>query len=294
LDAITEQIAKLNSGNIATQDENRRKSQEDLHQDLRRMIGFTFLLGALVVAGSILRVWYLEKRAELQHRKTEEAEHAMRDLSHRLVHAQEEERRSLSRELHDQVGQILTALRIELGNLEQLRSRNGGEFEDHVREAKQLAEKTLGTVRDMAMGLRPSMLDDLGLGPALEWQARDFSRRTGVPVSVDLDGDIGQVPETHRTCVYRVVQEALTNCARHAQAANIRITLHGSEGLLSLTVQDDGIGFRPGAGTARSGIGLLGIEERVRELGGTMCVQSEPMNGMSLSVEIPVAAGVNA
>ena len=245
------------------------------------------------MAGSILRVSHLEKRAELQHRKTEEAEHAMRDLSHRLVQAQEEERRSLSRELHDQVGQILTALRIELGNLEQLRSRNGGGFEDHMREAKQLAEKTLGTVRDMAMGLRPSMLDDLGLGPALEWQARNFSRRTGVPVAVTWMAMSAKsrkriVPAF--TALYRKHYQLRPSCAscQHPD------TLHGSEGLLSLTVKDDGIGFTPGAGAARSGIGLLGIEERVRELGGTMCVESQPMNGMSLSVEIPVSAGVNA
>jgi signal transduction histidine kinase len=210
----------------------------------------------------------------------------MRGLSHRLVQAQEEERRTLSRELHDEVGQILTALRMELGNLEQLRSKNGA-FDDHMREAKSLAEQTLRTVRDMSMGLRPSMLDDLGLGPALEWQARDFARRTGVAVAVELNGELAQVPEVHRTCIYRIVQEALTNCARHAHATHIRITLHGGEDLISLSVQDDGVGLASPSEGARAGIGLLGIEERVRELGGVTRIQSQLRKGTLLSVEIP-------
>jgi signal transduction histidine kinase len=291
--SMTEQIAKLNSGNIASEDENTRRSKEKLNRDLWRMTGLSLMLGTLVVAGSIFRVSQLEKRSELQHRATQEAEQAMRGLSHRLVRAQEEERRALSRELHDEVGQILTALRMELGNLELLRSKNGA-FDDHMREAKRLAEQTLRTVRDMSLGLRPSMLDDLGLGPAVEWQARDFERRTGVPVAVDLDGELAQAPETHRTCIYRIVQEALTNCARHAHATHIRITLHGGEDLISLSIQDDGVGLASPSGGARAGIGLLGIEERVRELGGTTRIRSQARKGTLLSVEIPLCAGVKA
>jgi signal transduction histidine kinase len=291
--SMTEQIAKLNSGNMASEDENTRHSKEKLDRDLWRMTGLSLLLGTLVVAGSIFRVSQLEKRSELQHRATQEAEQAMRGLSHRLVRAQEEERRALSRELHDEVGQILTALRMELGNLEQLRSKNGA-FDDHMREAKSLAEQTLRTVRDMSMGLRPSMLDDLGLGPAVEWQTRDFARRTGVPVAVELDGELAQAPEAHRTCIYRIVQEALTNCARHAHATHIRIALHGGEDLISLSVQDDGVGLAAPSAGARAGIGLLGIEERVRELGGTTRIQSQPRKGTLLSVEIPLGAEVKA
>ncbi len=291
--SIAEQVTKLNAGNIATEDENTQRGKDKLFRDLRQMIAASLLLGVLIMAGCILRISQLEKRTDLQHKKTEEAEQALRLLSHRLVHAQEDERRSLSRELHDEVGQILTALRMEVGSLAQLRTENGRAFEEHVEEAKQLAEQSLRAVRDMAMGLRPSMLDDLGLGPAVEWQARDFARRIGVPVSVEIDGDLRQISDAQRTCVYRVVQEALTNCARHAQAKSIRITLHGSEDALTLAVEDDGVGMGT-RGPDRAGIGLVGIEERVRELGGALHIHSQPGRGTLLRIEIPLNAEVIA
>jgi len=111
-------------------------------------------------------------------------------LSQALVRVQEDERRAISRELHDEVGQMLTALRMELGNLEGLRADAGHQFEEHVAACRRIAVQALNSVRDLAMGLRPSILDDLGLGPALQWQAREFSRRSGVPVSVEIQGSL--------------------------------------------------------------------------------------------------------
>jgi signal transduction histidine kinase len=180
---------------------------------------------------------------------------------------------------------------MEIGNVEQLRRSEGPEFEEHVGAAKQLAEQTLRAVRDLAMGLRPSMLDDLGLASALKWQGREFTRHSGTPVEMQIDGNLDRLSEDHRTCVYRIVQEALTNCARHAKAATIRVTLHGHAERLSLTVQDDGIGFQP---SAESGLGLLGIEERVRELGGTVSIVSQMQKGTLLKVELPSKREVSA
>jgi signal transduction histidine kinase len=131
------------------------------------------------------------------------------------------------------------------------------------------------------------MLDDLGLVPAIEWQARDFSRRAGVPVNVQVDGRLDDLPEAHRTSVFRIVQEALTNCARHAHAQNIHITLHGRDGRLSLEVQDDGVGFGPRDSRGK-GLGLIGMEERVGELGGTIEILSQPRQGTLVRVELPV------
>ena len=138
------------------------------------------------------------------------------------------------------------------------------------------------------------MLDDLGLGPALQSQAREFSRRTGVPVSVALDDLQVELPEAHRTCIYRVVQEALTNCARHARAQSIRVVLHAEANQLSLTIQDDGRGlatplFR-GPPCLCFGLGLVGIEERVRELAGSFDIQSQPGKGTLLKISIPIPA----
>jgi len=210
-------------------------------------------------------------------------------LSLKLSKAQEDERKSISRELHDQVGQMLTALRMELGNIEQFRAASEDLFLRHTSEAKKLAEDTLRTIRDMSMALRPSMLDELGLGPALKWQAREFTRRSGVPVEIQIDGSLDKLPDSHRTCVYRVVQEALTNCARHASASQIRINVRGGPAAVSLIVEDNGVGFDV-AGRRLGGLGLLGAEERARELGGRIEVRSQPSRGTLLRCEIPVSS----
>src|SRR5439155_7319864 len=193
-----------------------------------------------VSAASIVRLSKLENRAEEHRVQTEHAEQELRRLSQQLVRAQEDERRNISRELHDEVGQILTALRVELGNLERLRSGPERDFRAHMDDAKDLAAQSLQSVRNLAAGLRPSVLDDLGLGPALEWQAREFSRRTGIPVEVVTEDVSDELPEAYRTCLYRVVQEALTNCARHSEARQIRIAMRTQNDRLCLAVQDDG------------------------------------------------------
>jgi signal transduction histidine kinase len=222
-----------------------------------------------------------------------ETERQLRWLSQKLVHAQEEERKSLSRELHDEIGQMLTGIRMVFGNLEQLRTTPGVDFGNQVAEGKGLAEETLQMVRNLALGLRPSMLDDLGLEPALEWQAREFSRRSGISVEFKTDGSLENIPEVIRTCIYRVVQESLTNCARHSQAKTVRIDLHGGLTELSLLVSDDGVGFAP-ARTNSRGLGLVGIQERVRELGGRVDVDSQPEKGTVLKALIPLQSEVSA
>jgi len=175
---------------------------------------------------------------------------------------------------------------MELGTLEALRKTEGPEFRDHLRDMRELSSQALSSIRNLATGLRPSVLDDLGLDPALRWQAREFSRRYGIPVTIEIDGSLELLPENHRTCIYRVAQESLTNIARHAEARNIRITLHGDTQLLSLAVQDDGIGFDLGK-TQPNGLGLVGIEERVRQLGGRVSIITQPSKGTLLRVQIP-------
>jgi signal transduction histidine kinase len=155
-----------------------------------------------------------------------------------------------------------------------------------VAECRQLVDSMVHTVRDLALGLRPSMLDDLGLQPALEWQARDFTRRSRVPVNLTITGALDDLTDQHRTCVYRIVQEALTNCVRHAKATEIAVTVHAAGGALDVTVRDNGVGIDPAR--RGGGFGLRGIEERVRELGGTITVTSAPDGGAVLAVRLPV------
>jgi signal transduction histidine kinase len=187
--------------------------------------------------------------------------------------------------LHDEVGQSLSALLMELGNLGAVAPGDAG-FRRHVESIRKLAESSVNVVRNMALLLRPSMLDDLGLVPALQWQAREISKRTGLDVSVDADTVADDLPEELKTCIYRVVQEALNNCARHAAAHTVRIQVVQDSERIRLNVEDDGRGFDS---TSVRGLGLLGMEERVTHVGGRFQVHSEPGHGAHLMIEIPLA-----
>jgi signal transduction histidine kinase len=290
--ALAQEISQLNTANLRREQNRLSASQKRFQDFLRNMLVVSLVLGVGVALLSVYRFFVLEHRADRQREEIEQAERELRRLSRNQVLVQEEERKRISRELHDAVGQMLTGLGIELGNLGSLRA-SPEQFQAHLDEAKQLNATTLNSIRDLAMGLRPSMLDDIGLGPALQWQAREFSRRGGIPVTVQLDGDLEHIPETHRTCVYRVVQEALTNCAKHARAKSVRISLYGREDSVSATVQDDGVGFVPGTGRPE-GLGLLGIQERVKELNGEVTVVSYPQRGTILKAEIPIRTKVEA
>jgi len=292
--SVTHEIDDLNARNLAREQERIRINRRELQAYLLKMFAFSVCLALGVAGVSIFRVSRLEKRSEDQRLRAERAETELRYLSQKLVQAQEEERKAISRELHDEVGQLLTALKMQLANLEQLRNGPESEFQDHLTQARALTEQTMRSVRDLAMGLRPSMLDDLGLGPALQWQVREFSNRSGISVSLEIDGDLGNLGEEVNTCIYRVIQESLTNCARHAQAKNVRITVHGGKDQVYVTVCDDGIGFQSGDLSAR-GLGLIGMGERVKKLGGTLAISSQVQKGTLLAVRLPLGiAEVNS
>jgi signal transduction histidine kinase len=214
----------------------------------------------------------LEASSQVRYRETAEARTQLTNLSAKLVQAQETERRTLSIELHDEVGQALSAVLIELKNLSiRLDAQSPAASRSSVETIRGLVEGTVRVVRNMALLLRPSMLDDLGLIPALRWQAREMSKRTSMDVSVAAELTSDDLPEQFKTCLYRVVQEALHNCERHSHATTVRIRVHQQGGWLTLRIEDDGQGFN-----ARQvkGLGLLGIEERAARLGGTCEVDS--------------------
>ncbi|MFB3916184.1 MAG: sensor histidine kinase [Terriglobales bacterium] len=290
---LAREVAKLNNENLQKERQRIRESRDVFQSFLLKIMVFALGLGTTVALLTTYRVAVLERRHDEQRRHIEEAEGNLRRLSRRLVQTQEIERKSLSRELHDEVGQMLTALGIELGNLLSLRSTDPDGFRTRIEDAKRLNTDAMRAIRDLAMGLRPSMLDDLGLAPALEWQGREFSRHTGVPAVVNVDGTVDDLPESHRTCIYRVVQEALTNCAKHAKAHHVLVSVVGHDDRVELLIQDDGVGFDPSQKT-RTGLGVLGIEERVQELEGTFNIVSQPKKGTTLRVRIPVRKEVAA
>jgi signal transduction histidine kinase len=284
---LTQEITRLNELNLANETSGINSSQAAFRRYLGWISGAALFLGLLTAGISFYHILRLEELSQQERRQIAHAQHELRLLSQKLVQAQEEERRSLSRELHDEIGQMLTGLRLELGNLEEFHLAPGPDTRKHLAEIKALVETVMRSVRDLAMGLRPSMLDDLGLEPALQWQAREYSRRNGIPATVEIDGDLENVAEDLRTCVYRVVQESLTNCARHARAKNVRIAVHGGKSEIAATIQDDGIGFS-NVNTDSRGIGLIGMEERARDLGGTMTIWSQPNKGTVVEMKLPL------
>lgn len=285
--AIAQDIEELNYTTIDTQRTEVAQRHAELRLDLHRLMWIGLGLGLIVALPAVYRLRRMEARSEGERRVAEEAEHRMRELSQQLVATQEDERKKLSRELHDHVGQVLTALRMELGSIDRLRAPGDAPLAGAVAESRTLVDNMVRTVRDLALGLRPSMLDDFGLQPALEWHVRDFTRRYGLPVDLHITGELGDLPEPYATCVYRIVQEALTNCVRHAAASRLRVTVTGTAYTLAVVVVDDGVGINPER--RKSGLGLRGIEERVRDLSGTVDIHSAPGVGTSLTIRIPLA-----
>jgi signal transduction histidine kinase len=285
---IAEEIEALNNANLAAQRAEVTRRHAAFRSDLYRLLWRSLLLGLIVALTAVIRLRILERRSAEEQAIAEDAERQMRRLSQQLVATQEEERRKLSRELHDHVGQMLTALRMELGRIDRLRAPAEARIAGAVVECRRLVDAMVAIVRDLAMGLRPSMLDDFGLQPALEWHVRDFTRRCGVPVELQVTGDLDSLPDAHRTCVYRLVQEALTNCVRHASASRIQVNVRGDGASLDVSITDDGVGIDPAR--RGTGLGLRGIEERVRELRGSTVIRSAAGAGTTLEVRLPVPA----
>lgn len=254
-----------------------------LQAGLAAMIAITLLGGATLAGLTIYHMLQLEGQAQQRLEESVRAQASLQELSAKLVRAQEEERRSLSRELHDEVGQSFSAVLMEAENLLDLGPEP--DVRSRLESIRAVAEKGIAEIRNMALLLRPSMLDDFGLAPALEWQARETGKRTGMRVQVASDVP-DELPEEHKTCIYRVVQEALNNCARHAQASSAQVSVLGRNGHILVSVQDDGSGFDP---KRVRGLGLLGMEERVRHLGGTFEIDSHAGCGTLVRVALPLA-----
>jgi PAS domain S-box-containing protein len=231
---------------------------------------------------------YLVQIQDVTLRK--QAEKHLRRLSQRLVEAQEMERRRIARELHDEIGQALTAVKINLQAIRQ--APESSTHTSRVEECIPMVERALRQVRDLSLDLRPSLLDDLGLVPALRWFVDRQARQTGITARFKADSVERLSPEVEIVC-FRIVQEALTNVARHAQAQNVEVKLTYKNGELELSVQDDGRGFDVAATMKCAGqqesLGLLGMQERTSLAGGQIDVDSEPGRGTTIRARFPIA-----
>jgi PAS domain S-box-containing protein len=211
----------------------------------------------------------------------------LRELSRRLLEVQEADRRELARELHDEIGQRLTAIMMNIHTAERRPESAAGRLDD----ARAILQETIDQVRNLALDLRPSLLDDFGLGVALRWYVERFRDRATMEGEFHADPPEPRVTPGVATACFRAVQEALTNVARHAGATGFRVRLQQRpDGELSLSIRDDGVGFDPAAAARRPGMGLDGMRERVQQAGGRVTIVAAPGAGTEIRLAFPAAA----
>ncbi len=265
----------------------------DIYGAAQRRMWETLGVGLAASFGvGLLAVMYaggLEDRLRKQRARDVQNTRDLQQLSAKLITAQEEERRSIARELHDEVGQVLTAIKVDLAIAQRTIDSVGGPPR-LLDDTRSMTDGALATVRDLSHLLHPSVLDDLGLPAAIEWYSRGFGTRHRISVDVLHEHMDQRLTPDIELAVYRIVQETLTNVAKHARAQSCRVYLQRLPTTVLVTVEDDGLGFEA-SGTSqngeRPGLGLIGIRERVVELGGTMRIDSTRNKGTRVTVELP-------
>ena len=282
---LSSQVSSLNEHKLALENLAVAARFQTLESRLIWLVALGLIAGILM---SLICGWYilrLERQARQRYQALARSRLELEGLSARLVEAQEEERRSISRELHDEVGQSLGALLVEVGQLSKLVPPDDSVTQAQIAHIKSVAETTVKSIRDIALLLRPPMLDDLGLIPALEWQAREISRRSDMEVEVHSENVSEDLGDETKVTIYRLVQEALNNAATHASAKNAKVTVAQGSDKITIEVTDDGHGFNP---ERQRGMGILGMEERVRRLGGALTIESAPGKGATVKAELPL------
>jgi PAS domain S-box-containing protein len=233
------------------------------------------------IVGTVLDITE-RKRIEQELRASRER---LRELSAYLEAVREEERKHIAMEIHDELGQLLTALKMDVSLL-RMRLADDSDVAAKADDMRELVEKTIWMVRNVASHLRPAALN-FGIVSALEWLAEDFGRRHGMPCRLEVRGSEPSLADPQATAMFRIVQESLTNVARHAGASRVGVMLATSEAALDLEVRDDGRGFDPQAASRGYSYGLLGVSERARLIGGSLAIDSSPGAGTLVSIHIP-------
>jgi signal transduction histidine kinase len=243
-------------------------------------------VGARAAAETALR-----KVNEQLNREVEERTSELTDLSRHLIRVAEEEKAKLARELHDTLGSNLTAISMDLGWVAKRLPDSRDDLRERLQRASRMLAETVELKHQVIEGLRPSHLDNLGLTFALRMQCKEFNRLTGMPCSIEVLEDFDDLDPALSIVLYRVAQEALTNVMKHAHARNVRVSLRREAGGLRLRVQDDGVGFIEGSAAKRTSHGLVGMRERVRQVGGSLRVTAAQESGTLVDVFIPIGHG---
>lgn len=258
----------------------------------RRRLGIALFIGLGIVLLTSVYAGRLEGRLRLQMERDARISQDLQETAAKLLNAQEEERRIIARELHDEVGQVLTAIKVELVLAQNAIEASGGGTP--LQEAQTITDGALQTVRNLSQLLHPAALDDLGLPAAIDASLRGLSRRHDIRAELRHVGMAERLPREVEVAAYRIVQEAITNVARHARATYCCVQLTHLPSQLRVEVEDDGVGFDTEAARQRptEGLGLIGVRERAARLGGQLQVLSRPGHGTRIIVDLPERGAV--
>lgn len=286
--AISEEITTMNRNAFVKLQADEAQIYQNAELNSRRQLGGALIFGLGVLLLTSAYAWKLESRLRHQMARDAALSAELQQTSAKVLNAQEEERRTIARELHDEVGQALTAIRVEL-DLAERRLEASGAAQDALHEAQSMTDSALQTVRNVTKLLHPAALDDLGLPAVIEASLRGLARRQNIRVQLHQVGLAERLPREVELAAYRIIQEALTNVARHAQASECHVRLTQLSDRLLVEVEDNGVGFvddtdRP---IVARGLGLVSVRERAARLGGTFNVLSAPGEGTRVIVSLP-------
>jgi signal transduction histidine kinase len=285
---ISEEIARMNRGAFIDQQTEIGEIHRSAELESRQRLGMALVVGLGVLLLTSLYAGRLESRLRTQMDRDARMSLELQQTAAKILNAQEEERRTIARELHDEVGQVLTAIRVELDVAQRTMEQRGGSGE-MLAEAQTITDGALQTVRSLSQLLHPAALDDLGLPAVIEASLRGLQRRHNIRAEFDQTAWPAEVPREVELAAYRIVQEGLTNVTKHAQATQCRVKLTGLSDRLLVEVEDNGVGFvddtdRP---IIARGLGLVSVRERAARLGGTCNIFSHPGEGTRLIVSFP-------
>jgi signal transduction histidine kinase len=292
LSELVREVSALSRSSLTSAEARLAANRQMAGWRLAGLIALALGSGMVFAILSLRRLNALEAQTAQQYEEVSRTKAELQALSAQLMSIQEIERARLSRELHDEIGQALATLRLELARLESSVRDDLPDIHGRLSRSRAIVDSTVKAVRNISLMLRPSLLDDLGLVAALQWLAEDSSRRTGIPCVVREENVSDDLPVDLRTCVYRVVQEALHNAEKHARAQGVIISLVQRRDELEIYVDDDGCGLDGGdleRWKTGAHLGILGMRERVAALEGSFAVGTAPEGGTRVEVRLPLA-----
>ena len=293
--AVSEGVQSLNRAGYVEQQSEIGNVYQSVQRDLWQVLGLALAIGISVAILAVAYAGRLERRLRQQMAKDVELAHDLQELSAKLVSVQEHERRHIARELHDEIGQALTAVKVELALAQRAIDGTHGPI-NMLQAARTITDGALHQVRDLSYLLHPAALDEFGLVSAVDAHIKSFSRRQEILAELSHASMTGRLAAETETAAYRIIQEALNNVAKHAKATQCKVYLARQQDTLRIVVEDNGIGFDASAPRSadRRGLGLIGIRERAAHLNGAVVVDSVEGRGTRIVVELPVRRATDA